>query len=120
MNFESRMVAFLGLESVSSRVKGRIFAVEAPQDTAAPFIVWQRITSPTDRTHDGDDTEEILVQISAYAKTFTEAVAIREAIVAVMVDGDESGPVSHRDTRDGKEQERNLFRCDTDFDVWQS
>ena len=120
MSFQTRMVALLGVSGISDLVGSRVYAVEAPQDTVAPFVVWQRISSVVDHTHDGSPTQEVLVQVACYAKTFAESCAIRDAVRTAMEDGDASGPANLRDERDSKEQERNLYRCDIDFAVWQA
>lgn len=120
MSFETRMVALLNVSGVTALAGPRVYAVEAPQSTTAPFVVWQRITSSVERTHDGNDSQDILVQVSCYATTFAATCALRDAVRTAMDAGDATGRTLFRDTRDSKEQERNLFRSDIDFDVWQS
>ena len=118
MSLETRIVALLGVAGITNLVGDRVFAVEAPQDTLAPFIVWQRVSTSFEHTHDGNDAGYVLIQIAAYATKFADAVSIRAAVQTAMSNGDASGPVIFRDNRDTKERERNVYRCDTDLDFW--
>ena len=114
------MVALLDVAGITAIAGARVYALEAPAETQAPFVVWQRITSSVERTHDGADTQDILVQISCYAKTFAVTCALREAVRTALDLGDAEGRTLFRDTRDSKEQGLDLYRSDIDFDVWQA
>ena len=120
MSFETRMVALLNVGGITAIAGARIYAIEAPPETLAPFVVWQRITSAIEKTHDGADTQDILVQVSCYAETYAATCALREAVRTALDLGDAEGRTLLRDTRDSKEQERDLYRSDIDFDVWQA
>jgi Protein of unknown function (DUF3168) len=120
MSFETRMVTLLNVGGITAIAGARIYAIEAPPETLAPFVVWQRITSAIEKTHDGADTQDILVQISCYAKTFAVTCALRDAVRTALDAGDAYGRTTLRDVRDTREADRSLYRSDIDFDVWQA
>jgi hypothetical protein len=104
---------------VQSRIgalnSGRVFAVQAPEGTVWPVIVWQRISSASVTTHDGaTDFYQVRVQATCYASTATAARALREQVVAAM----ETSDTTVADKGEGYEEAAEVYRADADFMVW--
>ena len=114
---------FYALES-SSTVHAisadRAFPVHAQQDTALPYVVWQRISTTPLNTHDGPaELEDSLVQVTCYGATYTSAYDLRKAVRAIM----ENTPLANgargivQDVRESSEQvgATEVFRADVDI-----
>lgn len=71
--------------AVAALVGTRIFPGIAPQDTEAPYVVWQLVTSTPDVTHGEASASGLhLVQFSGVAATYLAARDLAEAIVAAI------------------------------------
>lgn len=99
----------------------RSYPVQAPQTAAAPYVVWQRISSTPVNTHDGAaELDTVLVQFSCYGLTFTQAHdlrrAVRSALESVALGNGAVGIVAN--VRDGFEDAPTppLFRSDVDIE----
>lgn len=114
---------FLALSSAPAVVAiadDREYPVEAPQDTPLPFIVWQEVSASPLNTHDGPaELDEVTVQVTAYAATFTDAHDLRRAARAALEDitlGNGSrGIVTN--TRQGRETESAVPVFSAGFDI---
>lgn len=118
---EAIFTALSAHAGVTAIAGDRSYPVQAPQSAAAPFNVWQRISSTPVNTHDGAaELDNVLVQFSCYAPTFTQAHdlrrAVRAALESVTLGNGASGIVAN--VRDGFEDVPTppLFRSDVDIE----
>ena len=101
---------------------GKVFAVMAPEGTQFPLIVWQRISSDAQATHEATaDLYQVRVQVTCYvprASGISAARALREAAVSALEGNWPDGPISVADKSEGFEDDAQVFRADADFYVW--
>lgn len=120
----ARLSTFPGLTAL---VATRVYPVEAPQETARPYVVF--LTVSTQRlNHLGGPSEvaQARVQIDAYATGYAAAVAIAAQIRAALekLSGVWGGVVVlgalSLDARESYEDAANppLYRISHDFSVW--
>ena len=121
MSFQEDIFTALSYDSgVTSIVGDRIFADVADGTTAAPYLVYQVISTGGETTHNGTrDIEFPTVQFSAWANTKQQAVALASAVTDLL-DGN-TLPGSSRitfvwsDQSGTYESETNLFGETLDF-----
>lgn len=79
--------------AVTAACGGRIYWNVRPERTAYPALVLQVVVAPIDQHFDGfAGFQRATVQFTAFAKKQSEAVAIREAVIAVIAAaGDQDG-----------------------------
>lgn len=104
---------------------GKRYWVRAPQDTALPYLVMQRISAVRGYTFEGDDgLTRYRVQLDAYGASYTEALTVARAAQAVLTGyrlGDIRGVFvdAERDLPAEDAGEVNhLFRVATEITVW--
>lgn len=74
MDIEQALVAhLLSDEKITSIIQDRLFPLAVPQDEDVPAIVYQRISSPRTLTLTGESASNPRIQLSCYAKTFSQA-----------------------------------------------
>ena len=57
-----------------ARIAGRVYAIQAPQKTAAPYLVYLVVNDDRDYTHQGfSGLCETMLQVDCYAATYAEA-----------------------------------------------
>jgi hypothetical protein len=122
MEPEAYIESMLGGSADVAAIAGtRIYAGRAPQETEAPYLVWQIIVSDPEEDHEPQATAEpleaIQIQVSAYASTYVVAAALSAAALGAFREGSATIVVdaSRRDTRDDHTQ---LFRRDFDITLW--
>lgn len=71
-------------ESVSDRVKDRIFPLAAVQECAYPFIVFERTSLNASYDKEGRVEAESYVSLYAVAQSYKESMELGEAIVAAL------------------------------------
>lgn len=82
-----KLVEYAIHELIKSLAGGRVYALRAPQNVTAPFIVFQRVDSVRWRTiNSPDGIAQAFIQIDAYAGEYYEAKALA-AEVETLLDG---------------------------------
>lgn len=85
MSLESALAAYvLRQPAVTALVGDRFDPVENPQGTAMPAIAYQTISRPREYSHDGGGLSDARVQLTISAATFTEVVAVADALRPVL------------------------------------
>jgi len=121
-----------GDAAVSALVGRRVFPAPAPQDTAWPFVTWQRISGLRDQTLDGPsgmalpvfqidiwcDSREQLQGASSYMPARAIADAVRRLLDGYtgMIGGNRA-VVMLLDERDLSEDEPRITRVSMDFRI---
>lgn len=127
MHIETALMTYLLEQSgITDIVSDRIYFIRAKQDTAAPYLVFQKISSIHSMTHDGPDgMTDARFQFTAFGKKYMEEA--KELIVAVQdalsgykgTMGGEGGVVvscsSYDDERDLDSGEKGLFGVAADY-----
>src|SRR5436190_208789 len=76
---------FSRLRAVATLAGESVFPVIAPEAQAAPYIVWQEISSVPDIVHDGASTSgRRVVQFSCVGNTYKEARNLGAQVVAAL------------------------------------
>lgn len=118
MSLETKLETLLsGDTGIAAIVDTRVYSDEAPQDSALPYVVYQRISSGRQYSLTGySNLENPRVQIDCYASTKSGAVALSDAVVAAMraattfgTDGDDPKAMPRED---------EAFRMSVDFSIW--
>lgn len=115
MSFESDIYGALTTSTeIAALVGDRIFADVADSGTAAPYLVYQIISVTGETLHDRTrDIEFPIVQVSAWAETAAESIAIAKAVrttlEAIDIEGDSDLTLSFSDRNSERDQETNLF-----------
>lgn len=127
MTFESTLYTVLGQDAgVATLVGTRIYPLVRPQGGTLPAVVWQEISASPANAMDGfGNLTSYRIQITAWAKTFKAAAALRDAIRAALQAENESisPPPRLRSTwqpsgPDSFEQDTRLYGCPADFTIW--
>jgi hypothetical protein len=86
MTFEEKLYKYLSNDTkIQGLVGDRIYHLQAPQEMAVPYIVYQIISSMPQSSISGTkQTENKRVQISVWAESDIEAANIAETIEGVM------------------------------------
>jgi len=86
MSYQEDVYTTLTTDSrIAALVGDRVWADVADASTAAPYIVFQTITTGGETAHDGGrDVEFPLIQFSAWANTKAEAVQLGNTINTVL------------------------------------
>lgn len=108
-------------------VRGRIYALIAPQGVAAPFVVFTKVAEAISGTLCAQDPMvQSVFQIDSYAKTMLEALQIAAAVRDSMIDfrGAMGGTHVASIRQEGEVQlldpEPGLFRVSTTLFIWHS
>lgn len=98
---------------------GKVFAVQAPANTAWPVITWQRISSEPIQTHEANvDLYQSRVQVSCFAAGLTAARALREDAVAALEGNHDDGQIMIIGKSENYEEAAQVYRADAEFYVW--
>lgn len=86
MSYQSDMTAALAAAAPITAIVGtRIFADVADGSTAAPYLVWQVISTAGETTHDGNRGIEFpLIQFSCWASGKAAAIALASAVTGAL------------------------------------
>lgn len=115
MSYQSDIFdAITGAAPVTALISTRLYPDAAPGTAAAPFAVYQIVSSYGTTTHDGDrDYFHPLVQISCWAKTRPQATSlaakIRAAIEGFTLPGDSETFLTFSNESGDRDQETGLF-----------
>lgn len=128
MSLETDFYALLAAEATLQPLLGtRIFPDKMPQNLNAPAagigdyvaIVYQRISSVPEVTHEGGDSFTVVrLQVACYARTH-EALRIMAAAVRAL-NGSSQGAIQNlfiADERGGFDPDAAFYRRDIDFEV---
>ena len=95
---------------------GGAWNLRAAQNTAPPYIVWQRVVSTINNSTLGaSDVQNTRVQIDAYARDYPAVDALACAIAAAVAGVFNGVRLSEQDFF---EDETRLYRISQDFSVW--
>lgn len=91
ISIEDVMRTFLLANStIEGMIVDRIFPQQAPQNADFPYVVYHRISNPSLRHLGGRaGVSHPRIQIDCYARLYSEAKALRDAIIS-LIDPDES------------------------------
>lgn len=81
MSIEADMVTYiLTLTSITDIIAARIYYQKLPEFPTLPAIVYNRISGPRSRTHDGDSNlSKPRIQYSIWAESDTSVMALADA-----------------------------------------
>ena len=95
------------------------YPLVAPHDPVTPCVVYQRITHPPFRTHEGNAADRGLWQFSCYAHERNEVLDLAETVRAAFdlnqIDFELATMESEIETIDADSQ---LYRKILDFNIW--
>lgn len=102
--------------AVSNIVSTRIYPLIAPQDSAMPAVVYQRVSTVPVNSLAGDSgLDAVRIQISCWASTYAGAkslaVAVKNAVLTM-------NAITEMEM-DDMEDETRLYRVILDFRIWQ-
>ncbi len=122
MTIEARMAAFLTHASITALVSSRTYAVNSGPSPTMPYIVWQRVSSERQQSHDAiAGLEAASVQVTCIATTHASATAIRAAVVAVIEGNHSGGPATCENMTDIEvSDELTAYATAADFRIWNS
>lgn len=117
---ESLFAALTADAAVAALVEARVFPNKAPQDAAAPFVVYQLISEvPENILRGGSSLSSSRLQVDSYGVTYLEAHAVAAAVAAVFEAFSSPSLSAWRlSTRDLFDDEAQLHRVWADFSVW--
>ena len=127
MDFQSAVRArLLANGLVTGAVGTRIDWGQRPQGAAYPAIVLQTISDPRPaHLKDYEATRSTLIQLDVYALTYSSAISIARAAIAVLkvpttISGKVFGPAFVDGQRDSVEPSgtTNIYRHSVDFSIW--
>ena len=120
MTFEARMAAWMADSAITALVSTRAYPINAGEQPALPYLIWQRIsTAPTEDHEVGTTPEEIGIQVTCFASTHAGAVAIRRAVRSVIEGNHADGPATYSQAQDiGHDDDRRAYAVSCDFSVW--
>jgi len=85
MSFESLFIPWLAEQSsLVVLMSSRMYPAHAPDAVAKPYVVWHHITGDAVHTHTGTAFREHRIQFSIFADTLASAVAVRDALLALL------------------------------------
>jgi hypothetical protein len=121
MSYEEDLYSALIADPTLSAIVGtRVAADFVDSSEAKPYLVYQTITTSGETPHDGERANDFpLIQISAWAETKAETLAIESALVNLL-DGNTMPGVSDLslvfdDSQSRYESDSNLFGKILDF-----
>jgi len=93
MDYEEIIVSTLKSEqAITALVGSKVYALLAPANARAPYVVTQEISVESETAHDGPcEVDFVEFQLTAWADTLTEALAIRREIRAALEGVDLAG-----------------------------
>jgi len=105
--------------AVTALAGARIYALQAPPQTPAPYIIWQVVDGAPEPTHDdGAGLVTATVQVNCFALGYDEAADLAAAALAALLAGDiGQGVTLQRAPRDSHETLIGLYRRDFDIAV---
>ena len=121
MSFQADIYTALTSDATLTGLVGdRVFADVADVDTAAPYVVYQVISTAGTTTHDGVRNLEFpLVQFSVWANTKEESVAVGSAVANLLdgqtLAGDSNLSFTFSDRQGRHEPNTNLYGETLDF-----
>lgn len=108
--------------TVAGLVGTKIFPAVAPQGTVPPFIVCLEVSDVPENTLTGDASSTlrgVRVQIDCYAKSYSDAQAVADAVDAVVAALSTPQLSAWRElSRDLYDTEAKLHRVSMDVMVW--
>ncbi len=103
--------------ALSGLASGGAWNLRAAQNTAPPYLVWQRIISSTNNSTTGaSSVQNTRVQIDAYAGTYPAAETLANAIEAAIAACGIAG--IKLSEQDFFEDDTKLYRVSQDFSLW--
>ena len=119
------MTFLLAQTGITALVGDRIHFVQAPQDVAPPYLVFQKISDPPQHSHDGPlGLSNPRFQFSAFAETYSAAKQVVAAVQAVL-DGYKGimgdlyiGGAFRDDENDLERGTDGLFGVAADYIIW--
>lgn len=114
MSIESDLVTHLKNDSaVSALVGTRIYPMKAPQSVTNPYITYQVINDNSNQCLGGSVYQnDTRFQIDCWSTTYSEAKAIKEAVLSALIGFKSSNSISNMDDY---EDETQLYRQLIDF-----
>lgn len=85
--FTALHALMLSHAQLAALVVSRIYAAQAPEGTALPYIVRHLIAAPKDHTHDGHSPGEAVIQFDIYGTNATQCRAVGDAL-EMLLDGE--------------------------------
>jgi hypothetical protein len=96
---------------------GRAYQAVAPHHTAAPYIVWEQVSSVINSHLDGlANLQNVRIQIDCYAKTAKSCKTLRDAVVSALAASSITHVVLSAEAL--RDEEADLHRQMFDISVW--
>lgn len=129
MRIEQALKKYLEAQSgLTALVGERIDYVRAPQDVAAPYLVFFKVSGPRVHSHDGvSDLANPRFQFSCFAGTYYEAKQVAEQVQTALdaysgtmggAGGVSVGACFYENETDIYETDANLFHVAVDYLIW--
>lgn len=117
MSFLSDLYGYLaGNVGLTALVGTRIYPNEAPNDPAVPFVIYYEFATPREQLmSNAVGVSKPRIQYSVYADTYTDALAVVDALRAAMVAL--PYPVVLEDERGNQDVTTGLHRRDLDVRI---
>jgi hypothetical protein len=95
MDYQSALRArLIAAAPVNALVAGRVYWVDRPQASTLPAVTLQVISDERPQTHDGFTTSRATtVQVDCWGRTYSEKVAVAEAVINALVPAETSNGV---------------------------
>ena len=99
---------------------GSVYAVQAPEGSSFPVVVWQRISAAPVDTHDNAPTDAFIsrVQIDCYADNIETARSLMEEVISAMEGTPDESAIQCAGKMESYEQDAQVYRASADFFVW--
>lgn len=114
MSLKSDLYSHLKADSgVSALVGTRVYPMKAPQNVVKPYITYQAISDNSDQCLGGSTFQRVTrFQVDCWSTTYSEADAIKEAVLSSLTGFKSSHSVS---AMDDYEPDTGLYRQLIDF-----
>lgn len=119
MSFEQYFATLLRDPRITALVSDRAWPSRATQDAQLPYIVWQRVASAPQVTHDPvADLEQITSQVTCLASTYEHAVNIRRMLRHVIEGNTTDHQATYNNPQDIQSDSTGIYATSADFDIW--
>jgi hypothetical protein len=121
VSLESDLVAALEADTALRALVGRrIYPLRLPQKPTLPAVVYRRIDTPTDYSHDGPGPSQPRFQFDCWAETLAAGIAVAAALRTALATLNSVGTrnVMISDELDLSEPDTGYYRREVDALIW--
>lgn len=126
---QALMTYLLAQSGITDYVGRQIHFVQAPQNTAQPYMVINKISGPREHTHDGGDMAHPRFQFSVFASKYSNCKGCISALQTALqgysgtmggAGGVKVGAALYDDETDLERGEQGLYGVAADYIIWHS